>query len=144
MPSGLSDVGVLVHCATTGRGGSVATTPADQWHEVFDKNIFALASVTRRLLPLLRREPGDVIIVNSSVAAGSVAARASASGLRTFAEALRHEEAANGIRVTDIDPTMRESEYSWPDFVSAEVTKMLALPTERAWHENLSVFPQLE
>lgn len=103
---GISALDVLVHSAGIGELGTVADTPADVWRRQFDVNVVAVAELTRLLLPALRAARGRVVLLNSG--AGLVARpgwasyAASKFALRAFADALRAEEAANGVRVTSL------------------------------------------
>jgi NADP-dependent 3-hydroxy acid dehydrogenase YdfG len=108
MPSQLSELSLLVHCAGLFAYGTIADSPVNVWREVFEVNVFGVAELTRRLLPALRASQGRVIVVNSTAVTGSPASRAayaaSKAALRSFADALHQEELGNGIRVTSVYP----------------------------------------
>ncbi|WP_236794251.1 hypothetical protein [Amycolatopsis sp. GM8] len=125
-PPGMTKVCALVHCAAPAVAGSVAGTPVEQWTDVFRRDIFTVAAVTRRLLPALRREHGHVIIERPVSPERSVVGRASASAMRMFAEALRAEERASGVRVTEIDAAVYGSGTPWPACLSAAVATVSA------------------
>jgi NADP-dependent 3-hydroxy acid dehydrogenase YdfG len=99
---------VLIHCAGIGPLGTVEDTPAEQWRRTFEINVVAVAELTRLLLPALRAARGQVVCLNSGAGFtarpgwGSYAA--SKFALRAFADALRAEEAAHGVRVTSVHP----------------------------------------
>lgn len=103
---------LLVHSAGIGELGTVAETPAQVWRRQFDVNVVAVAETTRLLLPALRAAGADggadVVLVNSGAGiaarAGWGAYAASKFALRAFGDALRAEEAGNGIRVTSVHP----------------------------------------
>jgi NADP-dependent 3-hydroxy acid dehydrogenase YdfG len=106
--AGIDRLDVLVHSAGIGPLGTVADSPADQWRRTFEVNVVAVAELTRLLLPALRAARGQVVCINSGAGFtarpgwGSYAA--SKFALRAFADALRAEEAAHGVRVTSIHP----------------------------------------
>jgi NADP-dependent 3-hydroxy acid dehydrogenase YdfG len=108
MPSQLSRLSLLVHCAGLFAYGTVGDTPAKVWQDVFSTNLFGVVELTRLLLPALRSTRGRVIIVNSTAISGSPANRAaytaSKVALKAFAEATQQEELENGIRVTSVYP----------------------------------------
>jgi NAD(P)-dependent dehydrogenase (short-subunit alcohol dehydrogenase family) len=99
---------VLVHSAGIGPLGTVADSPAEQWRRTFAVNVVAVAELTRLLLPALRAARGQVVCINSGAGFtarpgwGSYAA--SKFALRAFADTLRAEEAAHGVRVTSVYP----------------------------------------
>jgi NADP-dependent 3-hydroxy acid dehydrogenase YdfG len=106
--SGIDRLDVLVHSAGIGPLGTVADSPAEQWRRTFEVNVVAVAELTRLLLPALRAARGQVVCINSGAGFtarpgwGSYAA--SKFALRAFADALRAEEAAHGVRVTSVHP----------------------------------------
>lgn len=99
----------LNHVAGTVELGTVADLDLADWQRQLDVNLTAPAVLTAALLPALRAARGTVVFVNSS--AGLVANAtwsayaASKFGLRALADALRAEEAGNGVRVTTIFPS---------------------------------------
>jgi NADP-dependent 3-hydroxy acid dehydrogenase YdfG len=106
--AGIDRLAVLVHSAGIGPLGTVADTSAEQWRQTFEINVVAVAELTRLLLPALRTARGQVVCINSGAGHtarpgwGSYAA--SKFALRAFADALRAEEAAHGVRVTSVHP----------------------------------------
>lgn len=106
--AGIERLDVLVHSAGVGLLGTVAETPATTWRRQFEVNVVAVAELTRLLLPALRAARGRVVLVNSGAGltarAGWASYAASKFALRAFADALRDEEAAAGVRVTSVHP----------------------------------------
>jgi NADP-dependent 3-hydroxy acid dehydrogenase YdfG len=106
--AGIDRLDVLVHSAGIGPLGTVENSPAEQWRQTFEVNVVAVAELTRLLLPALRTARGRVVCINSGAGFtarpgwGSYAA--SKFALRAFADALRAEEAGNGVRVTSVHP----------------------------------------
>lgn len=103
----ITSLDVLVHSAGVFGGQSIAETPRAEWERVFAINVFAVADLTRQLLPALRAARGQVITINSGAgyragANGAVYA-ASKFALRAFSDALRAEE-RGVLRVTSIHP----------------------------------------
>jgi NADP-dependent 3-hydroxy acid dehydrogenase YdfG len=99
---------VLVHSAGVIELGAISEASSDSWRRTFEVNLFAVTELTRLLLPALRAARGHVVLVNSGAGLsarpnwGSYAA--SKFALRAFADVLRAEEAANGVRVTSVFP----------------------------------------
>ncbi len=99
----------VVHVAGTVELGAVADLDLADWQRQLAVNLTAPAVLTAGLLPSLRAAGGTVVLVNSSAGlvanAGWSAYAASKFGLRAFADALRAEEAGNGVRVTSVFPS---------------------------------------
>jgi len=81
----------------------------DMWHRMFVTNVFGLAEVTRRAVPLMRAGGGGVICnVTSSSILGPVPFlgmyRASKAAVTAIGESLAAEVAQFGIRVVEIMP----------------------------------------
>lgn len=148
--SGLADLvaGVdrldgLVHCAGTVWLGTVAETPWRVWRDTLMLNLAAPAELTRVLLPALRAAGGQVVFVNSGSGQranpGWSSYAASKFGLRALADALRAEEAGNGVRVSTVYPgrTATEmqrqvraaegGEYDPEDYLSAQAVATVVL-----------------
>jgi NADP-dependent 3-hydroxy acid dehydrogenase YdfG len=152
---------VLVHNAGVEQGTTVADTPRDVWEQVFATNVFAVAELTRLALPALRAAGGIVVPINSgsgfhSGPGGGVYA-ASKFALRAFADALREEERANGVRVSSVHPGRTDSDmqralteklgedydiayYLAPEDVAVAVRTVVDLP-ERGTVESLAIRP---
>jgi NADP-dependent 3-hydroxy acid dehydrogenase YdfG len=112
--AGIQRLDLLVHCAGVGLLGTVEHTPAEVWRRQFEVNVVAVAELTRLLLPALRRSGGQVVLLNSGAGhaarPGWASYAASKFALRAFADALRVEEAENGVRVTSVHPGRVDTE----------------------------------
>ncbi|AOS66124.1 short-chain alcohol dehydrogenase [Actinoalloteichus hymeniacidonis] len=99
---------VLVHSAGVVELGPIAETPAASWRRVMEVNLVAVAESTRLLLPALRAAQGKVVLINSGAGLRANpqwgAYAASKFALRAFGDALRAEEAENGVRVISVHP----------------------------------------
>jgi len=104
----LDRLDVLVHAAGVIGGDTIETTTLDEWRRVFEVNVFAVAEVTRQLLPALRAAEGTVIAINSgsgfTAGAGASTYAASKFALRAVTDALREEERPHGVRVSSVHP----------------------------------------
>ncbi|MBE0009224.1 MULTISPECIES: SDR family oxidoreductase [unclassified Arthrobacter] len=105
---GITSLDVLVHSAGVLQMGQVAELTPEQWRNSFEVNVFAVANLTRLLLPALRAAKGQVIAINSGSGYASGDGSALYSGtkfaLRALTDALRQEERGNGVRVSSIHP----------------------------------------
>lgn len=160
--AGLERLDVLVHSAgLLGPRRPVVALTRDEFREVFELNVFAVADLTGRLIGPLRSARGLVVVVNS----GSGLASGQGQGVyapskfaaRALADALREEERPRGVRVTSVHPgrvdtdmqrALREAEHgayeSWryldPVAVAETVRLAVSLPPD-AVVESLSVRP---
>jgi NAD(P)-dependent dehydrogenase (short-subunit alcohol dehydrogenase family) len=94
-----------------GRGmlGAVEETSLEEAKDLFDANFFGAFSVTRALLPQLRKQgAGHVLNMSSGAGIGAVPGlgmySASKFALEGLSEALAAEVAAFGVKVTIIEP----------------------------------------
>ncbi len=98
----------VVHCAGVLGNGALADLRRDDWRRTFELNVFAVADLTRLLLPRLRESRGTVVVINSGSGLtahgpGGVYS-ASKFAVRAFTDALRGEVAGAGIRVSSVHP----------------------------------------
>ncbi len=98
----------LLHIAGVVDLGPVGELTPKVWQRTLAANLVAPAEITRLTLPQLRLAHGHVLFVNSgaglSANADWSAYAASKHGLKALADALRHEEHGNGVRVTTVYP----------------------------------------
>ncbi len=105
--AGIDRLDVLVHSAGIAPWATVAEASVGQWRQAFELNVFAVAELTRKLLPALRAARGTVVAINSGSGHHSGSHNAIYSGtkfaLRAFTDALRAEETGR-LRVTSVHP----------------------------------------
>ncbi len=151
----------LLHIAGIVDLGPVGDLRPKTWHEQLNVNLIAPAEITRLVLPQLRVSHGHVVFVNSGAGLAAHAEwgayAASKHGLKALADALRHEEKPNGIRVTSVYPGRTASpmqakvhsqegkEYDparWidPESVATTIVMALDLPRDAEVHD-LTVRP---
>jgi NAD(P)-dependent dehydrogenase (short-subunit alcohol dehydrogenase family) len=101
-------VDILVHCAGVISLATVEDTPLHDLDRHLSTNVRAPILLTQALLPQLRRQRGQVVFINSSAGltakAGIAAYCASKHALKGFADSLRAEVNADGVRVLSIYP----------------------------------------
>jgi short-subunit dehydrogenase len=106
--AGLGRVSNVVHNAGVADLGAVAEQDHAVWTQTLAVNVVAPAELTRVLLPRVRAERGTLIFVNSGAGlranAGWGSYAASKFALKALADALRDEEAVNGVRVSSVYP----------------------------------------
>ena len=132
---GLEKVDVLVHAAgVTAHKATTETTP-DEWQRAFDINFFAVAELTRLLLPALQAASGTLVAINSGAGnhsgAGYGPYATTKHALKAYTDALRDEQRGT-IRVTSIHPgkadsdmqreiqAQRGNEYDADEFIKPE------------------------
>lgn len=141
----------VVHAAGTVRLAPVERLRPGDLVDQLAVNLVGPAALTTRLLPALRATRGTVVFVNSTAGLAAhadwSAYAASKAGLRAFADSLRLEEAAHGVRVTTVFPgrtatpmqervhTQEGAEYDagrWirPETVAEAIVRVLDLPRD--------------
>jgi len=109
---------ILINSAGLAKGvDSVAQAQTADWDEMLDTNVRALMHVTRALLPALKAKGTGHIVNLGSVAGrwvypGGAVYCATKFAVRAFSEGLRQDLLGSGIRVTNIEPGMVETEFS--------------------------------
>jgi NAD(P)-dependent dehydrogenase (short-subunit alcohol dehydrogenase family) len=101
-------LGGVVNNAGVARGGPLEYLPLDEWRTQLEINVIGQVSVTKAMLPLVRRDRGRIVFI------GSVSGRfgtplmgpyaASKFAVEGLAEALRHELYGWGIHVAVVEP----------------------------------------
>lgn len=115
-------IDILVNSAGIIRPGDTESSDPAHWREMFDINVLSAMYLSRAVLPGMReRRDGHIIIVSSTagriLGGGNVGYTASKHAVNAFADAMRQEVAALGIRVTIVEPgaTTTEVALSIPD-----------------------------
>lgn len=118
----LFDVDILVNNAGLARGTDPVQTadPAD-WEDMMETNVLGLLSVTRQVVPHMVRKSAGHIVNLGSVAGrwvypGGAVYAASKHAVRALSEGLRMDLHGTGIRVTNIEPGLVETEFSMVRF----------------------------
>ncbi|MGE0018041.1 MAG: SDR family oxidoreductase [Draconibacterium sp.] len=102
-------IDVLINNAGMHTGGPLETTPNDYIRRQLETNFFGLAELTRKVLPLMRKQ-GSGTIINISSIGGLMGLpfqgyySASKFAVEGFSEALRMEVKQFGIKVVVINP----------------------------------------
>ncbi len=98
----------VIHAAGIVELGAVEALGVAAWTSQLNINLVSAAEVTRQFLPRVRAARGQILFVNSGAGLTAhpqwAAYAASKHGLKALADALRGEEARNGVRVTSIYP----------------------------------------
>ncbi len=114
----LSELEVLVNNAGGALGvSSIDEGDTDQWDQMIDANIKGLLYVSRYCLPLLKKRKNAHVVNIGSVAGrwvypGGNVYCATKHAVRAISEAMRMDLIGSGIRVTNIEPGMVETEFS--------------------------------
>jgi short-subunit dehydrogenase len=102
-------VDVLVHSAGIFSRGSVEYAPIDEFDRQFFTNVRGPYYLTQLLLPLIRKEKGQIVFINSSVGLTGGMANvsqyvATKQALKAIADSLRTEVNADGLRIISVYP----------------------------------------
>ena len=117
LPVAFREIDVLVNNA----GLALGTAPAqraslEQWRQMIDTNITALASLTHALLPTLIERRGAIVNISSIAGSypypGGNAYGGTKAFVTQFSLGLRADLHGTGVRVTSIEPGMAETEFT--------------------------------
>jgi NADP-dependent 3-hydroxy acid dehydrogenase YdfG len=99
-------IDILVHSAGVHAMGKLEVAPVSELDWQYHTNVRAPYLLTQALLPLLRRQQGQVVFINSSVglaARGQVGPYAATKhALKAIADSFREEVNAEGLRVLSV------------------------------------------
>ena len=117
LPERFRGVDLLVNNA----GLALGTLPAqqaslDDWRTMIDTNITALVTITHRLLPVLIERKGAIVNIGSIAGSYPYPGGNTYGGTKAFVKqfslGLRSDLHGTGVRVTDIEPGMAETEFT--------------------------------
>jgi NAD(P)-dependent dehydrogenase (short-subunit alcohol dehydrogenase family) len=116
---------VVVNNAGYGLFGAIEEVSEEQARAQIETNLFGALWVTKAALPILREQGSGHIIQVSSI--GGVQAfptiglyHASKWGLEAFSQSLAAEVAEFGVKVTIVEPTGYDTDWSGPSAIRAE------------------------
>ncbi len=134
----IEELDVLVLAAGVLERGPFEELTDEQWRASLEVNVMAPVTLTRELLPALRRSRGLIITINSGAGFHGVeentAYCASKFALRGFTESLQLEEAGK-VRVTSLHPgrtdtDMLSGDDGRPKMAAEEVAKAARLAVD--------------
>ncbi|WP_340104911.1 SDR family NAD(P)-dependent oxidoreductase [Rhodohalobacter sp. 8-1] len=103
-------IDILVNNAgTIGQSGTFEGTPLDEWRSLFELNVFAVVSITRKVIPYMKKQ-GWGRIINISSENGTqpypdmIHYSASKGALDNFSKALSKQYAEQNILVNTVSP----------------------------------------
>lgn len=118
LPAAFADIDLLINNAGLALGQEpAAEANLDDWLEMIDANCKGLVTLTRLLLPgMAQRRRGHIINIGSTAGSypypGGHVYCASKAFVKQFSLALRADLNKTGIRVTNIEPGMVETDFS--------------------------------
>lgn len=118
IPEKFRDIDILLNNAGLALGlGPAQEADLDQWETMVDTNIKGLLFMTRRILPMMvARGTGHVINLGSIAGSwpypGGNTYGATKAFVQQFSRNMRTDLQGTGIRVTNIEPGLAESEFS--------------------------------
>ena len=120
------NIDVLINNAGLSRGlATLQDGLEDDWDEMIDTNVKGLLYVTKSILPDMIQRGNGMIINIASVAGRQVYPKgnvycASKHAVRALSEGLQTDVLGTGVRVSNIDPGMVETEFSLVRFKGDE------------------------
>ncbi len=125
----LDKVSVLVNNAGLAKGVEpVHQSDVADWDTMIDTNIKGLLYVTRAVLPrMVARKSGHVVNIGSVagrwVYPGGAVYSATKFAVRAISDSIRMDVMGTGVRVTNIEPGMSETEFSEVRFGDSDKSK---------------------
>lgn len=125
----ISQVDILINNAGLALGTeSFAAVPLEDSESMIETNFLGLVRLTRGILPSMVAKQAGFIVNLGSVAGkwtypGGAVYCATKAAVKSFSEGLRMDVAGTGIRVTNIEPGMVETEFSEVRFRSKDKAK---------------------
>ncbi|WIM67852.1 SDR family NAD(P)-dependent oxidoreductase [Corynebacterium breve] len=121
----LEHVDLLVNNAGGARGlDYLRDADLDDWQWMYDVNVVGLVRVTKALYPKLIESEGLIINLGSIAGftpyVGGSGYNAAKHGVRALTRAMRLEEVANPVRITEIDPGRVKTDFSVKRFKGDE------------------------
>lgn len=108
LETGVGRVDILVLCGGAISHGKLENAPLAEFDLMYRSNLRGHYGLTQALLPLLRKQPGQIVFINSSAGLRSPASvgqfSATQHALRAVADSLRDEVNPYGIRVLSVFP----------------------------------------
>lgn len=126
-----SQVGFLINNAGLARGTDpVHKSQVSDWDKMIDTNIKGLLYLTRKVLPyMVEKKDGHIVNIGSVAGRwtypGGAVYSATKFAVRAISEGLRLDVQGTGIRVTNIEPGMVETEFSEVRFGDKEKAKQV-------------------
>lgn len=110
-------IDALVNAAGLAQGVElIQDAKTDDWDQMIDTNVKGLLKVTKTLLPYLIKSKGHIVNLGSVagrlVYEGGAVYCATKFAVRAFSEGLRMDLKGTGVRVTNIEPGMVNTEFS--------------------------------
>ena len=118
IPAEFKEIDILVNNAGLARGlGKIHDADLNDWEEMIDTNVKGLLYVTRIVVPeMVARKSGHIINIGSIAGwenyAGGVVYCGSKHAVRAISKGMAIDLNGTGVRVTEIDPGMVETEFS--------------------------------
>ena len=144
LPSEFAQIDVLINNAGLALGiGPAQESSLDEWERMVDTNVKGLMYVTRLALDIMTKQ-GSGLIVNIGSVAGHLPYRggnvygATKAFVRQFSRNLRTDLLGIGIKVTNIEPGMAETEFSEVRFGDAEKAKAVYAGTKPLVAEDIA------
>lgn len=118
LPAEWTPIDVLVNNAGLAAGrGPIQTDDPDDWDRMLDTNVRGLLNVSSRVLPgMVERGSGHVVNIGSNagreVYPGGAVYCATKAAVERITRGMRMDVLGSGVRVSQVDPGMVETEFS--------------------------------
>ena len=147
----MGGIDVLINNAGTGYSAEIGTLDIDKMRQLFGINVFGMADLTNRVVPLMKAQAGGDIVTIASTsgmkgAKGATAYAGSKWAVRGMSQCWQAELRPHGIRVVCICPSEVQTNWMgrtgrnnpnklYADDIAATVMAGLNLPRRVLWPE---------
>lgn len=131
---------ILVNNAGMGYRGPMDKMPSDTWRELFDLNVHGIFYITKRVIPLMKKEnSGHIINIGSGAGTNGIAGMSAYCGTKFavvgITESLHQELRDYGVKVSCLSPGSVDTGFSeskknklLPEDLAESVVHMLKCP----------------
>lgn len=131
---------ILINNAGMGYRGPMDEMPSDKWRQLFNLNVHGIFYITKRIIPLMKKEnSGHIINIGSGAGTNGIAGMSAYCGTKYavngITESLHQELRDFGVKVSCLSPGSVDTGFSeskknklQPEDLAASVVHMLKCP----------------
>lgn len=134
------EISILINNAGVGYRGLMEETPSDRWRRLFDVNVHGIFYVSKRVIPVMKKQrQGHIINIGSGAGTNGIAGMSAYCGTKYavagITESMHKELRDFGVKVTCLSPGSVDTGFSEsdknkliPSDLASSVVHMLMCP----------------